>query len=208
MTINLPVNERGWSKDGQVVYTNSMREECLSSPSVCGRHAVVVTGYNLKKKVFYIRNSWGSDWGDAGYGEVSFDMVDRFAERNYVKIWLTKDIDLPEARDNTISINQFEVKNSFDASTDLVVEVKSNLDNVNSHTIAYATSIVELKEGSTVASDETTKMVELTDDEAIELQNNRISASELKFVSEDQSSLNSDLKLKITKKIKLEIYLH
>lgn len=33
---------------------------------VLGGHAVVVAGYDLEKRVFVCRNSWGKDWGDAG----------------------------------------------------------------------------------------------------------------------------------------------
>jgi len=32
-----------------------------------GGHAVVVVGYNDTKKVWIVRNSWGSSWGDKGY---------------------------------------------------------------------------------------------------------------------------------------------
>lgn len=32
-----------------------------------GGHAVVVCGYNDTKKVWIVRNSWGSSWGDNGY---------------------------------------------------------------------------------------------------------------------------------------------
>jgi C1A family cysteine protease len=32
-----------------------------------GGHAVLVCGYNDLKKQFIVRNSWGTNWGDAGY---------------------------------------------------------------------------------------------------------------------------------------------
>lgn len=36
------------------------------SERLLGGHAVLVVGYDLKKKVFICRNSWGTDWGDKG----------------------------------------------------------------------------------------------------------------------------------------------
>ena len=32
-----------------------------------GGHAVVLVGYDDEKQVFIVRNSWGEEWGDAGY---------------------------------------------------------------------------------------------------------------------------------------------
>ena len=37
-----------------------------------GGHAVVCAGYDDAKQVFFIRNSWGSDWGLQGYFEMPY----------------------------------------------------------------------------------------------------------------------------------------
>ncbi len=41
----------------------------LPSPSEkpLGGHAVAVVGYDVATQTFIVRNSWGSEWGDAGY---------------------------------------------------------------------------------------------------------------------------------------------
>ena len=36
-------------------------------------HAVCVVGYDNKKELLIIRNSWGSDWGDNGYCYMTYD---------------------------------------------------------------------------------------------------------------------------------------
>jgi len=35
-------------------------------------HAMVVTGYDDQRQVFHLLNSWGKDWGDKGFGWVSY----------------------------------------------------------------------------------------------------------------------------------------
>lgn len=39
----------------------------VSSEELYGGHAVTCVGYDDSKKVFIMRNSWGSDWGDKGH---------------------------------------------------------------------------------------------------------------------------------------------
>lgn len=48
-----------------------------SFEGVLGGHAVVAVGYDLKAKLFLVRNSWGTDWGICGNFWMTFDyMVD------------------------------------------------------------------------------------------------------------------------------------
>jgi C1A family cysteine protease len=40
-----------------------------------GGHAVVACGYDRSSERFLVRNSWGSDWGQAGYFTMPFDYL-------------------------------------------------------------------------------------------------------------------------------------
>lgn len=40
-----------------------------------GGHAVVIVGYDSDKKLFKIRNSWGSTWGDNGHFYIPYDYI-------------------------------------------------------------------------------------------------------------------------------------
>jgi len=46
----------------------------LSTEHVVGGHAVMCCGYNSKGR-FLVRNSWGPNWGDAGYGWFPFEFL-------------------------------------------------------------------------------------------------------------------------------------
>jgi C1A family cysteine protease len=41
-----------------------------------GGHAICLTGYDAKTKLFEFKNSWGSSWGNAGYGYLPFGYLD------------------------------------------------------------------------------------------------------------------------------------
>ena len=38
-------------------------------------HAVLITGFDDATKTFSFRNSWGTNWGNQGYGKVSYEFV-------------------------------------------------------------------------------------------------------------------------------------
>lgn len=54
---------------GLVPMPDVNKEECL------GGHAVLIVGYDRIKRLFIIRNSWGSGWGENGYFYLPFDYV-------------------------------------------------------------------------------------------------------------------------------------
>jgi C1A family cysteine protease len=45
------------------------------SEGVVGGHAVTLVGYNIQQQRFYVRNSWGPDWGLGGYFTIPYDYV-------------------------------------------------------------------------------------------------------------------------------------
>ena len=40
---------------------------------IIGGHAILLVGYDDNKKLFKFKNSWGTSWGDKGYGYISYD---------------------------------------------------------------------------------------------------------------------------------------
>lgn len=56
--------------------------------SSVGGHAVCVVGYSRGEKFFKFKNSWGSDWGEGGYGYLSY----RYMESYYLDAWSATDL--------------------------------------------------------------------------------------------------------------------
>jgi C1A family cysteine protease len=57
-----------------------------------GGHAIVIVGFERKKKRFIARNSWGDSWGDRGYFYMPFEyLVDRGLASD---IWVIKTVEV------------------------------------------------------------------------------------------------------------------
>lgn len=53
--------------------------EDLPMQSPAGGHAMLAVGYDLERKTYLVRNSWGPGFGEAGYWSIPFDIVDRYS---------------------------------------------------------------------------------------------------------------------------------
>jgi C1A family cysteine protease len=64
---------------------------------VAGGHAVVAVGFNDQKKQIIIRNSWGIDWGDQGYGYLPYKYFEKGLTDDYWILVKTRYESLREA---------------------------------------------------------------------------------------------------------------
>lgn len=67
------------SKNNPVIRPPTDREKYSG-----GGHAMTIVGYDLTKKQFLVKNSFGTDWGDRGYGWIPFD----YAEAEGFETWV------------------------------------------------------------------------------------------------------------------------
>jgi len=56
--------------------------------SPVGGHAVCVVGYSREEKFFKFKNSWGSDWGEGGYGYLTYG----YLENHCLDAWSATDL--------------------------------------------------------------------------------------------------------------------
>lgn len=62
-----------------------------SNPSQCyGGHAICLVGWNPNTRMFKFKNSWGTGWGENGYGYISYEYVRDFCW----DAWMIKDINV------------------------------------------------------------------------------------------------------------------
>jgi hypothetical protein len=52
-------------------------EELKPVLSLNGRHAMLLVGYDSDQNILLVRNSWGPNWGEAGYCRLTIDTFQR-----------------------------------------------------------------------------------------------------------------------------------
>jgi C1A family cysteine protease len=50
-----------------------------STPTVDGWHCVAICGYDDSRSRFEFKNSWGTAWGNSGYGTLPYGYVDKLS---------------------------------------------------------------------------------------------------------------------------------
>ncbi|WP_413294453.1 C1 family peptidase [Bdellovibrio sp. HCB185ZH] len=80
VTLNVAVPHINDAK-GTVKMDKKILEQCNKGEITCAGHAVLLVGYNTELKAFMFKNSWGPNWGDRGYGYVTFDHVNEFSDQ-------------------------------------------------------------------------------------------------------------------------------
>lgn len=83
------------AKTGDLYLSAKDKKDCILDKKKCGGHAVLIVGYDLDKKLFTFKNSWGETWGDSGYGTIHFDYMSQMSARKFLSGKLTADIQIP-----------------------------------------------------------------------------------------------------------------
>ena len=106
----VPVYDASWRSDGKIK---------MPSGKFLGYHAIVITGYDLDKKVFEFKNSWGNDWGDNGYGTLPLSYP-------IPEAWIVKPKELePQPEPEPVTITGYKIVKSFFGAR-LILSIKSS----------------------------------------------------------------------------------
>lgn len=144
LTTTVVINDKGWPDSGETSYTSEMRDECLQNENLCITHTVILTGYDLDKKVFTFKNSWGKKWGKDGYGTIPFDIVDGFVEEDLFYAKVTNDFKIPKDYfPEEAEVESFEVQSSLADDFSLNVKLNSNIKNTNGRTVYVSSYLVK-----------------------------------------------------------------
>lgn len=84
IAVSVPVVWSSWGWDGVVTMPPpSALEEFLSTmtpPNVAGWHCIAICGWDNTTGRFIFKNSWGSFWGDGGYGTIPYQYIDMYSD--------------------------------------------------------------------------------------------------------------------------------
>ncbi len=75
-TVYSSIYDQNVAKTGDIPYPER-------GDKVVGGHAIAAVGYDDKRMVIRIRNSWGRDWGDKGYGTLPYAYVENGLARDF-----------------------------------------------------------------------------------------------------------------------------
>lgn len=181
LTFGLMVNDNGWPDSGEVFYNDALREECLKKPDACGGHAVTITGYDLDKKVFFFKNSWGEEWGNKGYGTVTFETLDRFSSGQYISVKLNGRLILPaDIVVDHLNLKSFDVKSKLESDQSLTINATGEVQGAAGHFLYVSSFLVKQAATSEAPNDKNVEVIPLSADNALKF-NNTVIRSMLYF---------------------------
>ncbi|MEA9357022.1 C1 family peptidase [Bacteriovorax sp. PP10] len=165
MSVN--VNFNAWPNTGETDFNEEYRNECLTTPSDCGGHSIILTGYDMEKRVFMFKNSWGKDWGKNGYGTIPFDVVDVYVNEVLYYAEVPSEVKLPEGKSPEIKLQKFDVETYANEDKSISIAIDSEVDETSGKML-YISSYLVKKSKNYVAelpSDGNTELVRLSVDE-------------------------------------------
>jgi hypothetical protein len=77
VVFGMEVSEQFENLAGRAIYDD------VASPRT-GGHAMVLVGYSERRQAFKVMNSWGTEWGDGGFGWVSYRAVRQLSDLMFV----------------------------------------------------------------------------------------------------------------------------
>ena len=103
--IGMSIKESFQSLPYNKVYT----DRAVISPSTTG-HAMVIVGYDDGRSAFKIFNSWGTDWGDKGFGWVDYKTM-LLRTHDFYKMGVNLENPQPQPQPKVVLPSPAEIKN-------------------------------------------------------------------------------------------------
>lgn len=147
VTIGIPVHMDGMKDSGDIQYTEEMRNECVAGSNKCGGHLVVITGYDLDKEIFFFKNSWGTKWGQGGYGTMPFSIVDRHTNQRFGMVVLKDKISLPKDYNvDYLKLKKFEINSTELSDGTIDIKTSGSMEKLSNHAIIIHSVLTKRKD--------------------------------------------------------------
>lgn len=170
LSMDVTVNFNGWPNSGETTYNEELRQECLSTPEQCGGHSVILTGYDMDKKVFMFKNSWGAKWGKNGYGTIPFDVVDQYVTGAFYYVNVSKDLKLPVGKTPEVKLNKFDVSVDRNEDKSISLHIDSDVEETSGKMFYISSYLVKKSKNyvTELPSDGNSELVRIAaDDQAV-----------------------------------------
>ncbi len=143
LVMSVTVNFNGWSNFGETTYDEKLRQECITSPEDCGGHSIVLTGYDMEKRKFMFKNSWGKDWGIDGFGTIPFDVVDKYVSEVLYYAKVVGDVKFPESKKSTLNVVKFDLSTSLNEDNSIKIDIDGNIEETSGKMIYLSSYLVK-----------------------------------------------------------------
>jgi len=96
---------------------------------IIGGHAVLIVGYDDSKQLFKFKNSWGSSWGDSGYGYLPYEY---YFLGDMFDLWSIHKSELEDIKSVGLEVNDPKVRKNAEKTdvTAVLEEVLERLDDI------------------------------------------------------------------------------
>jgi C1A family cysteine protease len=192
LVMSVTVNFNGWPNTGETTYNEELRQECLDNPSNCGGHSILVTGYDMAKKVFFFKNSWGKEWGKNGYGTIPFEVVDRYVNEDlyYAKIKTPLKIPADAIVDN-LALENFSATTSLNEDQSISVNIDSKVNETSGHMLYISSYLVKksIQYAAELPSDGNTITIQIIDEVEQKIAGDVMPRSLMYSLPEEQNEL-------------------
>lgn len=96
---------------------------------IIGGHAILIVGYDDSKQLFKFKNSWGTGWGDCGYGYLPYEY---YFLGDMFDLWSIHKSELEDIKSVGLEVNDPKVRKNAEKTdvTAVLEEVLERLDDI------------------------------------------------------------------------------
>lgn len=139
-----PFYESNWTDSGRVYY-DAWEDSLCNNDGICNNHIAIISGYDLEKEEFMIRNSWGDWWGKDGYGTLSFNDFIKEAGEDiyYFELAEPEKFVLPkEEKVKPIKLKAFDVNPVIKNDHSIELDITGELFHLGWHSVVIRSILV------------------------------------------------------------------